>query len=83
MIYPSVPTNLFSLLFADDTTLADSDVDLQTLIARVSAQLCLGTLVPCVFFLVPLGSNLEGGIEGGVEIRNLFPNFNTWTKQFY
>jgi len=31
-------SNLFSLLFADDTTLADSDVDLQTLTNRVNME---------------------------------------------
>jgi hypothetical protein len=31
-------TNMFSLLFADDTTLSDSDNDIQTLISRVNTE---------------------------------------------
>jgi hypothetical protein len=31
-------TNMFSLLFADDTTLSDSDNDIQTLISRVNLE---------------------------------------------
>jgi hypothetical protein len=39
-------TNMFSLLFADDTTISDSDNDIQTLISRVNTEFQQQTFPP-------------------------------------